>query len=103
MRYHAQYDNNGTLLVIGTGSGGIEITEAEYKAFLAIIREKAALVDSLYNREITIVDVPEEWQEEIQHRVDELIAMQDAIEKGEEATEADYIDALENLGVSFNE
>ena len=74
MRYYAQYDESNTLLAIGTGPGGIEITEAEYNQLLSKIREKAALVDSLYNGEITIDHVPTEWQEEIQRRVNERIA-----------------------------
>lgn len=74
MRYYAQYDDSGALLAIGTGPGGVEITEAEYNALLSEIREKASLVDKLYRGEITIADVPTEWQEEIQRRVDERIA-----------------------------
>ena len=74
MRYYAQYDENNILIAIGTGTGGIEITEDEYNALLTEIRTKAALVDSLYHGEITIDDVPPEWQEEIQRRVDERIA-----------------------------
>lgn len=74
MRYYAQYDDTGKLLAIGTGPGGTEITEAEYNALLSEIREKAALVDKLYSGEIAIGDVPEDWREEIQHRVDERIA-----------------------------
>ena len=74
MRYYAQYNDSGKLLAIGTGLGGTEITEAEYNALLAEIREKAALVDKLYSGEITIDDVPDEWQEEIQRRVNERIA-----------------------------
>lgn len=50
---------------------GAEITEEEYNAMLAEIREKAALVNKLYSGEITIDAVPAEWQEEIQRRVDE--------------------------------
>ena len=57
MRYYAQYNNSGKLIAIGTGAGGTEITEAEYNALLAEIREKAALVDKLYSGEITIDDV----------------------------------------------
>ena len=78
MRYYAQYNNSGKLLAIGTGPGGTEITEAEYNSLLAEIREKAALVDKLYSGEITIADVPTEWQEEIQRRVDERIAAEGA-------------------------
>ena len=73
MRYYAQYTDSGTLLAIGTGSGGTEITESEYNTLLSEIREKAALVDKLYNGEITIADVPNDWKEEIQRRVDERI------------------------------
>ena len=61
--------------MIGTGgTGGLEITEAEYNALLIEIREKAALVDKLYSEEIAIDDVPTEWREEIQRRVNERIA-----------------------------
>lgn len=73
MRYYAQYNGSSKLIAIGTGNGGTEITESEYNALLAEIREKAALVGKLYSGEITIEDVPEEWQEEIQRRVDERI------------------------------
>ena len=71
LRYYAQYNDNGKLIAIGTGLGGTEITEAEYNALLAEIREKAALVDKLYSGEITIADVPTDWQDEIKRRVDE--------------------------------
>ena len=74
MRYYAQYNDSGQLLAIGTGAGGVEITEAEYNALLAEIREKAAFVNKLYNGEITIDAVPVDWKEEIQRRVDERIA-----------------------------
>lgn len=78
MRYYAQYNDSGALLAIGTGAGGVEITESEYNALLSEIREKAALVDKLYTGEITIADVPTEWQEEIQRRVDERISAEGA-------------------------
>ena len=80
MRYYAQnYDNK--LIAIGTGTGGTEITEAEYNALLSEIHEKAALVDKLYSGEITIEDVPTEWQEEIQRRVNERIAAEGEAEE----------------------
>lgn len=78
MKYYAQYNDSGVLLAIGTGIGGTEITETEYNALLTEIREKAALVGRLYKGDITIADVPTEWQEEIQRRVDERIAAEDA-------------------------
>ena len=81
MRFFAQYNDFGKLIAIGTGNGGTEITEAEYNALLAEIREKAALVEQLYNGKITIDDVPTEWQEEIQRRVDERIAAEGAAEE----------------------
>ena len=80
MRFYAKYDRE-KLLYIGTGPGGVEITESEYNALLAEIREKAALVDRLYSGEITIDDVPTEWQEEIQRRVDERIAAEGTAEE----------------------
>lgn len=81
MRYYAQYNEDNRLIAIGTGYGGTEITEAEYNALLAEIREKAALVEQLYNGEITIDDVPTEWQEEIQRRVNERIAAEGEAEE----------------------
>ena len=80
-RYYVRYKTDGTIYMIGVGIGGTEITEAEYSRLLAEIREKAALVEQLYNGEITIADVPEAWQEEIQRRVDERIAAEGAAEE----------------------
>ena len=81
MRYYAHYNEAGELVIIGTGPGGTEITEGEYNRLLAEIREKAALVDRLYSGEITIDDVPTDWQEEIQRRVDERIAAEGSAEE----------------------
>ena len=103
MRYYAQYNSDNTLLAIGTGPGGAEITEAEYNWLLAEIRQKAALVDALYAGEITIEDVPEEWQEEIQRRVNDRIAADHAAEEDAEATDEDYLAALAELGVTVDE
>ena len=80
-RYYCQYNDSGILLAIGTGPGGTEITEAEYNTLLSEIREKAALVDKLYSGEITIDEVPADWQEEIQRRVDERIAAEGTAEE----------------------
>ena len=73
MRHYAQYNDTGKLVAISTGYGGAEITEEEYNCLLTEIREKAALVDKLYSGEITIAEVPTDWQEEIQRRVNERI------------------------------
>ena len=93
MRYYVRYNDSGKLIAIGTGFGGTEITEAEYNTLLAEIREKAALVDKLYSGEITIDEVPAEWQEEIQRRVDERIAAEGSAEEQDISAE----EALEIL------
>ena len=93
MRYYTQYNDSGKLLAIGTGSGGTEITEAEYNALLSEIREKSAMVDKLYGGEITIDEVPADWQEEIQRRVDERIAAEGSAEEQDISAE----EALEIL------
>lgn len=93
MKYYAQYNDSGALIAIGTGHGGTEITEAEYNCLLAEIREKASLVDKLYSGEITISDVPTDWQDEIQRRVDERIAAEEAAEEQDISAE----EALEIL------
>lgn len=87
VKYYAQYDDYGKLIAIGTGPGGTEITEAEYNELLTMIREKAALVDRVYNGEIGMDDVPAEWQEEIQRRVNERVAAEGAIEEQELSAE----------------
>ena len=83
MRYYAQYNSDGAILAIGIGPGGVEITESEYNTLLAEIREKAAFVDRLYSGEITIAEVPTDWREEIQRRVDEHIAAEGEAEEQE--------------------
>lgn len=88
MRCYARYEND-KLVSIGTGQGGEEITEAEYNALLSEIREKATLVNKLYSGEITIADVPTDWREEIQRRVNVRIAAEgEAAEQDISAEEA---------------
>lgn len=81
MRYYVQNNENDIIVAIGTGYGGTEITEAEYNALLSEIREKSAMVDKLYSGEITIDEVPADWQEEIQRRVDKRIAAEGTAEE----------------------
>lgn len=93
MRYYAQYNDSGKLIAIGKGLGGTEITEVEYNALLSEIREKAALVDKLYGGEITIDEVPSDWQEEIQRRVDERIAAE-GLEEEQDIPAEEALDIL---------
>lgn len=72
-RYNAQYNDAGVLVAIGTGPGGVEITEAEYNALLAEIVGKAQAVEQLYAGEIEAADVPDEWRAEVERRVAERI------------------------------
>ena len=77
VRYSEAIDPIGSNRVYTETDESIE-TEA-----LSENREKVALVDKLYSGEITIDDVPTEWQEEIQRRVDERIAAEGAAEDQE--------------------
>lgn len=88
MRYYKQFDESGKLIAIGTGPGNIEITEAEYNALLAEIREKAAYTEKLYAGEITIEGVPEAWREEVQANVDALKAADEEAAQNISAEEA---------------
>lgn len=76
MRYYKEYDENGQIAAVGAGDAlnGIDITEEEYSALLAEMEAKAEYAEQLYRGEITIDDVPEEYREEVQARVDEMTA-----------------------------
>lgn len=80
MRYFAEYDENGKLIAIGSGDAqnGVEISEAEYNALAAEISQDAArmteYIAKVYRNDITIADVPAEWQEDVRERVDAMIA-----------------------------
>ena len=89
MRYYKQI-TDGKLIAIGTGLGGIEITEEEYNELYAMIQEKASLVNKLYSGEITIDEVPTEWQEEIQERVNARIEAEGQAEQQEISSEEFY-------------
>lgn len=85
MRYYKIIDN-GKLISIGEGFDGEEITKEEYGTILYEIKLKTNYVNRLYNNSITIDEVPLEWQEEIQERVNERILLDEynesMIEKG---------------------
>ena len=92
MKYY-KIENYNNIVAIGIGRGGTEITEAEYNALLSEIREKSAMVDKLYSGEITIDEVPADWQEEIQRRVDKRIAA-DASAEGRDISAEEALDIL---------
>lgn len=93
MRYYAQYNESNKITAIGIGPGGTEITKEEYDSLLSEIREKAYLVDKLYSGEITIDSIKEEWQEEIQRRVNERIEA----EKNSEPEPDPYQEAVDSI------
>lgn len=95
MRYYKSFDGN-RLMAVGVGCGGTEITEEEYNALLTMIREKAALVNQLYNEEITIGEIPMEWQEEIQRRVNDRIAAEGEAAEQDISGE-EFVDMLEGV------
>ena len=92
MKYY-KIENYNNIVAIGIGRGGTEITEAEYNALLSEIREKSAMVDKLYSGEITIDEVPADWQEEMQRRVDKRIAA-DASAEGRDISAEEALDIL---------
>lgn len=96
MRYYKQIDVSGKLIAIGTGPGGTEITEAEYNALLAEIREKAACVDKLYAGEITIDDVPEAWREDVQGEVAAIKAVEEEAAQ-QEVTGDEFMSMIEGV------
>lgn len=87
-RYYKRLNEDGALTAIGTGHGGVEITEAEYNALLTEIREKAAYVEKVYSGEITIDDVPEAWREDVQRDVDAIRAAEEEAAQNISAEEA---------------
>ena len=72
-KYYVIRNDGNLALGCGDSLGGEEITQEEYDALLTEIRAKTNLVNKLYAGQITIEDIPDEWQEEIQRRVDDRI------------------------------
>lgn len=81
-KYYKQLNDNGEVVAFLTYDYDpvitdpliIEVTEEEYVTVRAELREKTKLVNQLYRNKITIDDVPEEWRDDIQQKVDDLIA-----------------------------
>lgn len=85
MRYY-KIIIDGYLIAVGTGNGGIEITEAEYNNLLGII----------HNKPIAEVGYDYRLREDLEWELYELPPM--PIED-EEATTEDYEAALTEVGV----
>ena len=104
MRYYKMTDDEGKLTVIGTGSGGVEISAEEYATFSDEIGQKTALVYALADGRISAEEVREDWREEIVRRAQALNAhtegyTQDALEA---MTNAELERILGEMGVSAN-
>lgn len=104
MRYYKMIDADGNLTAIGTGNGGVEITEEEYAALAKEIEQKAALVDVLADGRISTEDIREDWREEIVRRAEALNTYdagytQEALEA---MGNAELERILYSLGVSAN-
>lgn len=95
VRYFKNFDGD-VLFSVGTGTGDVEITEAEYNALLDGIREKAALVNRICAGEIVIDAVPAEWREEIRRRVNERIEREREAEQ-QEITDEEFMDMLRGV------
>lgn len=60
-----------------------EISKDEYDALLSEMMQKEGIIDQLYRGAIAISDIRAEWQEEIQHRVDKMVAQMGAYDTNE--------------------
>ena len=65
MRHYVLYNEEGKMVCIGMGDGGVEITQDEYEALSAQIEEKNKLVWRLYREEIAPDDVPDGYRDEV--------------------------------------
>lgn len=104
MRYYKMTDADGNLTAIGTGSGGVEITEEEYAALAKEIEQKAALVDVLADGRISTEDIREDWREEIVRRAEALESRKAGYsqEMLEAMSNAELEQILSGMGVSVN-
>lgn len=85
MKYFAIKNEAGEVISFGTTSAKTvvgEITEAEYLALKEETDTLNSYIDSVYNGEMALEDVPEEYREIVETRVQE---MQDADNQPEPA------------------
>ena len=104
MRYYKMTNGDGELIVIGTGTGGVEITAEEYTALSEEIAQKAALVDVLADGRISTEDIREDWREEIVRRAEALESRKAGYsqEMLEAMSNAELEQILSGMGVSVN-
>ena len=104
MRYYKMTDANGNLTAIGTGTGGVEITEEEYAALSDEIAQKVALVAALADGRISTEDIREDWREEIVRRAEALESRKAGYsqEMLEAMSNAELEQILSGMGVSVN-
>lgn len=102
MKYFALYNDNGNLISFGTTSAqnvvGV-ITADEYATLKATQTAKLEYAQQVFNGEITIDDVPEEYREAVAAMVE---AMQNQPEEPEE-TMSDIDEALAILSGEVSE
>ena len=104
MRYYKMTNGDGELIVIGTGTGGVEITAEEYTALSEEIAQKAALVSALEAGDISATDIREDWREDIVRRAQALNTYDAGYtqEVLEEMSNAELEQILSDIGVSAN-
>ena len=98
-KYYVIRNDGNLVLGYGDSLGGEEITKEEYDVLLAEVRMKTTFVNNLYLGKITINDIPTEWREEVQKRVDDRIKAEAEAKENAEPTIEDYQRMLAELGV----
>lgn len=89
MDYYKIIDKNGYIFCVGTGVGGVDITEYEYKTILSVINNRPTAEPGFIYKLRTDLT----WE----------LCEVPPIEVDEEATEEDYLSALAELGVTVND
>lgn len=90
MRFYKTIDNQ-YLLTVGIGAGGEEISEAEYNQLLGIIANRPTAQEG-YDYKLRTDTI--KW---------ELVELPPIEPEPEEASPEDYEQALQQMGVNFND
>lgn len=72
MRYYAEYSETNSLLAIGVGENGTEISEEEYTSLKKELTSIQEYAKKILLNEITLDSVPENIKEKVSKRVEEL-------------------------------